>query len=282
MESNVQLMEKKIILVTGASSGIGKATAEQLLTEGHIVYGAARRVEKMQFLETAGGKAIAMDITDEEAVKQAVQQIIDEQGRIDVLVNNAGYAVYGPVETVDMDDARRQFEVNIFGLARITQEVLPHMRAASSGTIINLSSMGGKIYTPYGAWYHASKHALEGWSDCLRIELKPFGIDVVIIEPGLIKTEFGNVMLQPMIDRAKGTAYEEQVLPFAKTSQEAYEKPGETSPPSRIAQEISKAIRAKTPKTRYAAGKMAKMLLRTRTFVSDRIFDRLILSQVKK
>jgi len=282
MESNVQLMEKKIILVTGASSGIGKATAEQLLTEGHIVYGAARRVEKMQFLETAGGKAIAMDITDEEAVKQAVQQIIDEQGRIDVLVNNAGYAVYGPVETVDMDDARRQFEVNIFGLARITQEVLPHMRAEGAGTIINLSSMGGKIYTPYGAWYHASKHALEGWSDCLRLELKPFGIDVVIIEPGLIKTEFGNVMLQPMIDRAKGTAYEEQVLPFAKTSQEAYEKPGETSPPSRIAQEISKAIRAKTPKTRYAAGKMAKMLLRTRTFVSDRIFDRLILSQVKK
>jgi len=282
MESNVQLMKKKVILVTGASSGIGKSTAEQLLTEGHIVYGAARRVEKMQFLETAGGKAIAMDITDEEAVKQAVQQIIDEQGRIDVLVNNAGYAVYGPVETVDMDDARQQFEVNIFGLARITQEVLPHMRAAGAGTIINLSSMGGKIYTPYGAWYHASKHALEGWSDCLRLELKPFGIDVVIIEPGLIKTEFGNVMLQPMIDRAKGTAYEEQVLPFAKTSQEAYEKPGETSPPSRIAQEISKAIRAKTPKTRYAAGKMAKMLLRTRTFVSDRIFDRLILSQVKK
>jgi short-subunit dehydrogenase len=281
IESKAQAMKTKVILVTGASSGIGKATAEQLLAEGHIVYGAARRVEKMQSLEAAGGTAITMDITVEDAVKQAVEQIISEQGRIDVLVNNAGYAVYGPVETVDMDDARRQFEVNIFGLARLTQEVLPHMRAAGSGTIINLSSMGGKIYTPYGAWYHASKHALEGWSDCLRLELKPFGIDVVIIEPGLIKTEFGEVMLQPMIDRAKGTAYEDQVLPFAKTSQEAYEKPGETSPPSRIAREISKAIRAKTPKTRYAAGKMAKMLMRTRTFVSDRFFDRLLLRQVK-
>lgn len=275
-------MKKKVILVTGASSGIGKATAEQLLTEGHIVYGAARRVEKMQFLAAAGGKAIGMDITNEEAVKQTVQQVIDEQGRIDVLINNAGYAVYGPVETVDMDDARRQFEVNIFGLARITQEVLPHMRDAGTGTIINLSSMGGKIYTPYGAWYHASKHALEGWSDCLRLELKPFGIDVVIIEPGLIKTEFGDVMLQPMIDRAKGTPYEEQVLPFAKASQETYEKRGETSPPGRIALEISKAVRAKKPKTRYAAGKMAKLLMRTRTFVSDRIFDRLLMSQIKK
>jgi NADP-dependent 3-hydroxy acid dehydrogenase YdfG len=160
---------KKVILVTGASSGIGKATAQQLIKEGHIVYGAARRIEKMKDLEESGGHAIQMDVIKEQEVKACADRIIKEQGRIDVLVNNAGYAVYGPVENVDLEDARRQFEVNIFGLAAITKEVLPYMREAKSGTIINISSIGGKIYTPLGAWYHATKHALEGWSDCLRI-----------------------------------------------------------------------------------------------------------------
>ncbi|MCL4113180.1 UNVERIFIED_CONTAM: hypothetical protein GTU68_051197 [Idotea baltica] len=179
----------KVILVTGASSGIGKATALKLIKEGHTVYGAARRLNKMKELETAGGHAVALDVMDHERVKEVVKQILDQEGRIDVLVNNAGYALWGPVEEVGYEAAKRQFEVNIFGLAEVTKAVLPGMRAQKSGRIINVSSVGGKIYSPLGAWYHATKHALEGWSDCLRLELKQFGIDVVIIQPGAIATE---------------------------------------------------------------------------------------------
>jgi NAD(P)-dependent dehydrogenase (short-subunit alcohol dehydrogenase family) len=159
---------KKVILITGASSGMGKETAIQLLKEGHIVYGAARRVEQMQDIVNDGGFAIALDVSSEQQIINGVAQIIKEQGKIDVLWNNAGYGLYGAIEDIKIEEARRQFEVNLFGLARITQEVLPYMRKAGQGLIINTSSMGGKMYTPLGAWYHATKHALEGWSDCLR------------------------------------------------------------------------------------------------------------------
>ena len=155
---------KKIILITGASSGIGKDTALQLIKEGHIVYGAARRIEKMQDLVAAGGKAIKMDVTREEDVKATVQQVLKEQGKIDVLFNNAGYGLFGAVELITIEEARRQFDVNIFGLARMTKEVIPLMREQGKGTIINMSSVGGKVYSPFGAWYHGTKHALEGLS----------------------------------------------------------------------------------------------------------------------
>ncbi|MCG8577005.1 MAG: oxidoreductase, partial [Flavobacteriales bacterium] len=258
---------KKVVLVTGASSGIGKATAQQLIKEGHIVYGAARRVEKMSDLESAGGYAVKMDVTNEDEVQAAVDKIIAEQGRIDVLVNNAGYAVYGPVEHVSMEDAKRQFDVNIFGLASITQKVIPHMRTKKSGTVINISSIGGKIYTPFGAWYHATKFALEGWSDCLRLELKDFGIDVVVVEPGAIKTEFMDVMYQPMVERGTGTVYETSLNLMAQAAA-SMEESGQGSPPSVIAETISKAVKSPKPKTRYASGAMAKMLLRMRRWTS--------------
>ena len=270
-------MKQQIILITGASSGIGKASAEQLISEGHIVYAAARRVEKMQDLVQAGGHAIKMDITAEEDVRAAVDTIINEQGRIDVLVNNAGYAIYGPVEEVTIEDARRQFDVNIFGLARLTQLVVPHMRAQGSGKIINMSSMGGKIYTPFGAWYHATKHALEGWSDCLRLELKPFGIDVVIVEPGGIRTEFGDVMLEPMRERSQSGPYHERVSKLVKATKETYEG-SRLSPPSVISDVVSKAIAAKRPKTRYRAGYMAKPGVFMRTYLGDRAWDKMITS----
>ena len=271
---------KKVILVTGASSGIGKATAEHLIADGHTVYGAARRVEKMKGLEEKGGYAIQMDVTKENEIQACVNQIIEKEGHIDVLVNNAGYAVYGPVENVSLDDARRQFEVNLFGLAAITKEVIPHMREQKSGTIINISSVGGKVYTPFGAWYHATKHALEGWSDCLRLELEEFGIDVVIIEPGIIKTEFADVMYDPMVERSKGTPYEKKTEILAKATKGAYEKDGQNSPPSVIAKTISNAVSSKRPKTRYAAGKLAKMLIFLRGLISDRWFDKAVMSQV--
>jgi short-subunit dehydrogenase len=273
------MKNQKVILVTGASSGIGKATALKLIKEGYIVYGAARRIDKMNDLEIAGGKSIQMDITEEAALDACIDQIVKDHGRIDVLVNNAGYAVYGSVEDITIDEARRQFDVNIFGLAAITQKVLPHMRKQNSGTIINISSVGGKIYTPLGSWYHATKHALEGWSDCLRLELKQFGIDVVIIEPGLIKTEFGDVLHDPMLERSKGGPYEKLAATIAKTTKETYEKPGNASEPTVIADAISKAI--KKPKTRYAAGKLAKAVLFMRWFASDKLFDRVIMSQAK-
>ncbi len=271
---------KKVVLVTGASSGMGKETALQLIKEGHIVYGAARRIEKMQELIRAGGDAIKMDVTDEEQIVSGVQKIVDKHGKIDVLVNNAGYAVYGAVEDVSIDDARRQFEVNLFGLARLTQEVLPYMRKQKSGKIINISSVGGKIYTPLGAWYHATKHALEGWSDCLRLEVSQFGIDVVIVEPGAIVTEFGDVMLQPMIDRSGEGPYSSFTQKIVSAMKQMFDQ-GQGSPSKVISDVISSAIKSNKPKTRYAAGKWAKPMLFMRRWLSDRRFDKVIMSRIK-
>lgn len=272
-------MKKKIILFTGASSGMGKAGAQKLLEEGHIVYGAARRVEKMQFLKEAGGFPIKMDITVEKDVQNAVNTVIEAEGKIDVLINNAGYAVYGSVEDTSIEDAKRQFDVNLFGMGRITKLVLPHMRKQGSGRIINMSSMGGKMYTPLGAWYHASKHAVEGWSDCLRLELKPHNIDVVIIEPGIISTEFGEVMMDPLLKRSEGGAYEELAQAVANSTRESYQEGGGSSPEV-IAKRFSRAVNSDNPRTRYSGGKYAKPLMWARKYLGDRIFDKVVMSQV--
>lgn len=273
-------LKKQVALITGASSGMGKETAKQLIKDGMTVYVAARRVEKMKDLEGLGAIALKMDITKEEDVKNAVAAIEKGHGGVDVLVNNAGFGLYGAVEDTSIDDARYQFEVNLFGLARLTQLVLPHMRQKKAGKIINISSMGGKIYTPLGAWYHASKHALEGWSDCLRIELKPFDIDVVIIEPGIIETEFGDVLSDPLLKRSGEGPYSELAHTVAKATKESYEK-GNSSPSSVVAKSISRAIKSSRPKTRYAMGKFAKPFMFMRWLLSDRLFDRLLMSQVK-
>jgi len=273
---------KKVILITGASSGIGKDAALQLVKEGHIVYGAARRVEKMQDIVEAGGYAIKLDVMDDEDIERAVQQIQSEQGRIDVLFNNAGYGLYGAVETITKEEAKRQFDVNIFGLAEMTKAVIPLMRAQKSGTIINTSSMGGKVYTPYGAWYHATKHALEGWSDCLRLELAPFNINVVIIEPGAIQTEFADVLYEPMLKRSKGTVYENMAKTIAKATKAMYGGDGKISPPSVISDLVSRAVRADRPKTRYVAGKFAKPMMFIRKYFGDRTFDKIVMSTVNR
>lgn len=273
-------MKNKIVLVTGASSGIGKATARQLLKDGHTVYVVARRVEQMEDLKKEGAIPLKMDITNEGDVNAVVQTITEQDGGVDVLVNNAGYAIYGAVEDTTIEDARRQFEVNIFGLARLTQLVLPYMREQKAGKIINISSMGGKMYTPLGAWYHGTKHALEGWSDCLRLELKQFNIDVVIIEPGVIVTEFGDVMMDPMMERSGDGPYGRIAKSVRASTDEMYSK-GQGTPPEAIAKVISKAIKAKKPKTRYVKGKFAKPMMFIRKWLGDRVFDKLVLSQVK-
>ncbi|GAB4377189.1 MAG: oxidoreductase [Salibacteraceae bacterium] len=265
----------KVVLVTGASSGIGKSAAKLMLEKGHTVYGAARRIELMRDLEQLGMRAIKMDITNPSDVESAVNQIMDESKRIDALVNNAGYAVYGAVEDTPIDDAKKQFEVNLFGLAQLTKTVIPHMRKAHRGRIINISSMAGKMYTPMGAWYHASKHALEGWSDCLRIELKPFGIDVVIIEPGVIKTNFDQVMLDPLMKRSGSGPYAEMAMRMVETSRKIYSSSWAT-PPDTIGKLILRTVETRKPKTRYRKGFMAKPGVFIRTYLGDRIWDSLM------
>ncbi|MCL6273346.1 oxidoreductase [Muricauda sp. 2012CJ35-5] len=269
---------KKVIIVTRASSGIGKATALQLIQEGHTVYGLARRVENMQDLIKAGGNAMSMDVTQHDQVKAVIAEIIKRENRIDVLVNNAGFAIWGAVEDVSYEDAKRQFEVNIFGLAKVTKAVLPSMRNQESGTIINISSIGGKIYTPLGAWYHATKHALEGWSDCLRMEVNDLGINVVIVEPGAIRTEFGEV-LNDNFSKSIDGHYAELGTVIDKVMKSVND-PGQSSPPSVIADVISKAIAASRPKTRYAAGNMAAQTLFFRKWFSDRFFDKTMLNMM--
>lgn len=195
--STVKAVDKKAILITGASSGMGFEAAKELASQGHSVYGAARRVERMAPLTEYGVHTIELDVTDEEACKDAVGRVVAERGRIDVLVNNAGYGSFGTIEDVEIDEARRQFDVNVFGLAALTKAVMPQMRERRSGTIVNVSSMGGRLVTFMGGWYHATKYAVEALSDALRMEAAEFGIDVVLIEPGGIKTELGEHRRRP-------------------------------------------------------------------------------------
>lgn len=273
-------MNKQVILITGASSGIGKETARKLLSEGQIVYAAARRLDQMRDLQEAGAIIVQLDISKEEEIRACMDKVISEQGRIDVLFNNAGFGLYGSVEEVSLDDARYQFEVNLFGLARMTQLVVPYMREQRNGKIINTSSVGGKIYTPLGAWYHASKHALEGWSDCLRLELQPFGIDVIILEPGIIETSFGDVMSEPMMRYSGNGPYRDLAKKIANTTRKSY-RAGGGSPAHLVANIVAKSIATSNPQIRYAVGKMAKPLILLRKWISDKNFDRLIMSQMK-
>jgi NAD(P)-dependent dehydrogenase (short-subunit alcohol dehydrogenase family) len=266
----------KTALVTGASSGIGEATARALAERGYTVYGAARRVERMGGLADAGVRTLKLDVTDDDAVVAAVDQIVSETGRIDVLVNNAGYGSYGALEDVPMSEAKYQFEVNIFGLARLTQLVLPHMRAQRSGYVVNVASVGGKIYEPLGSWYHATKFALEGLSDSLRLEVARFGIRVVVIEPGAIATEWSAIAAENLLKSSGDTAYAELARDSAAVLNMTDGNPRLASPPSVVANAIVKAVSARRPRPRYAVGGGAKPVLLLRAALPDRAFDAVI------
>jgi NAD(P)-dependent dehydrogenase (short-subunit alcohol dehydrogenase family) len=261
---------KKVAVVTGASAGIGEATVKRFIEHGFTTYAAARRLDRMANLEKLGAILLPLDLTDDGSIVQAAERIRTEQGRIDVLLNNAGYGSYGAVEDVPLDEARRQFEVNVFGLARLIQLITPLMRQQESGKILNVSSIGGKRWQPLGAWYHATKFAVEGFSDCLRMELKPFGIDVVVIEPGAIRTEWTQIALDTLQQASGHTAYAPQVEEKRALFLAAA---GSASDPDVVAREIIKAIQAKRPQTRYAVGSGAKPLVFMSTFLPDRFND---------
>jgi short-subunit dehydrogenase len=266
-------MATKVALVTGASSGIGMDTAIALHDKGYTVYAVARRVERMADLEAKGIHTFAMDVTDDESMTSGMKRIVEDTGRIDVLVNNAGYGSHGALEDVPLDEARRQFEVNVFGLARLTQLALPHMRAQRSGHIVNISSVGGKIYMPLGDWYHATKFAVEGLSDALRLEVRPFGIHVVVIEPGAIRTEWSGIARENMLKNSSDTAYSSQAKAVSDLMNSAERRPAMTSPPSVIAKAIVRAVTARRPRARYAVGGGAKPIIFLRTILPDRAFD---------
>ncbi|WP_346349928.1 oxidoreductase [Lactococcus petauri] len=262
----------KVILITGATSGIGFETAKFLTKQGHIVYGAGRQEEKLKRLKAAGIKPINLDVTSEESTKIAVESILKKEGKIDILINNAGYGSYGAIEDVSLQEAQKQFDVNLFGVARLTQLVLPHMRKQMSGRIINISSMGGRITTYFGAWYHATKYALEAFSDALRMEVKEFGIDVSIIEPGGVKTPWGFIAADYLSSSAKGGAYEVAALKAAEGMKKQYSG-NMMSNPLVISKAISKAVNSKKPRTHYLIGFGAKPIVFMHTILPTRVFD---------
>lgn len=270
-------MNEKIILITGASSGIGEAAAVQLKKSGFTVYAAARRVDRMRHLEAQGIYILEMDITNDRSMVNAVDTIAERHGRIDILVNSAGYGSYGALEDVSISEAKYQFEVNVFGLARLTQLVLPYMRKNKYGKIINISSIGGKIYEPLGAWYHATKFAVEGLSDCLRLEVKGFGIDVIVIEPGSIKTEWAKIAVENLLKTSGSTAYSD----MARRHANLLKIDNVGSDPALIAKVIEKAINSKKPKIRYVAGVLAKPSIFFRKITSDKLYDKLQMALIK-
>ena len=268
-------MSKSVALVTGASSGIGKATALRLAALGFTVYAAARRVERMSDLADHGIHVESLDVTDDGSMVKVIDKIVSEHGRIDILVNNAGYGSYGAVEDVPIAEARRQFDVNVFGLARLTQRVLPHMRAQRDGYIVNISSMGGKIWEPLGGWYHAAKFAVEGLSDCLRAEVAEFGIKVVVVEPGSITSEWATISADNLEAISADTPYRGQAKLIARGLRKS-DTSFLASEPEVVAEAIGKAVQRTKPRTRYPVGGGARTFLFAHRVLTDRGFDRFI------
>jgi len=277
----------KVVLITGCSSGIGRATARRLAAGGWTVYATARRLDSIADLEAAGCRTLALDVDDEDSMVAAVRTIEERHGAVGVLINNAGYSQSGAIETVPLEAVRRQFETNVFGLARLTQLVLPKMRDQRWGKIVNLGSMGGRLVFPGGGWYHATKHALEAISDALRFEVRGFGIDVILLEPGLITTEFGNAAVASMqsVDGAETTAADDPYARFNATvgsaTQGAYEGPLRLlgAGPDRVAKVIEKSIRKRRAPTRVTITPSAKLSIPSRRLMPDRVWDAMMRAQ---
>jgi NADP-dependent 3-hydroxy acid dehydrogenase YdfG len=281
-------MASGAVLITGCSSGIGYATAERLLHDGHTVYATARRPDSIAALAAKGATTLALDVTDEASMSAAVAHVTEAEGAVGVLINNAGYSQSGAVESVPVDEVRRQFETNVFGLIRMCQLVLPGMRGRGSGTIVNIGSMGGRLTFPGGGIYHATKYAVEAISDALRFEVRGFGVDVVLVEPGLIVTNFGEVAAGSVGAAGEGEGDGGGEGPYAgfnrhvaKTTADAYKGPMAKlgGPPEVVAATIAKALKAKRPKARYAVTASAHLLIGQRRITPDRVWDLMMRSQ---
>jgi NAD(P)-dependent dehydrogenase (short-subunit alcohol dehydrogenase family) len=268
----------RAVLITGCSSGIGRATAERLAQRGWTVYATARNVEAIEPLGERGCRLLPLDVTDEESMRRAVGEVERAEGAVGVLVNNAGYSQSGAVEEVSMEKVRRQFETNVFGLVRMCQLVLPGMRRQGFGRIVNLSSMGGKLTFPGGGYYHASKHAVEAISDALRFEVGGFGVEVVVIEPGLIRTGFAQTAVDSMGEDGSDP-YDGFDAGVARATRENYQR-GPLARlgggPETVAETIERAISAARPRTRYTVTPSAKLLISARRLLPDRAWDSLL------
>ncbi len=272
----------KAVLITGCSSGIGRATAQRLADAGWTVYATARRVEAIGDLEARGCTTLSLDVTDESSMQAAVAAVEGAEGAVGALVNNAGYSQSGAVEEVAADRVRRQFETNVFGLVRMCQLVLPGMRRQGFGRIVNLSSMGGRFTFPGGGFYHATKHAVEAISDALRFEVAGFGVDVAIIEPGLIRTAFGETAAESISDAPPSNGpYDGFNAAVAASTRGVYEGPLAKlgGGPDRVARAIERAITAKRPRTRYRVTPSAGIFIAQRRLLTDRLWDGLMRTQ---
>jgi NAD(P)-dependent dehydrogenase (short-subunit alcohol dehydrogenase family) len=271
------------VLITGCSSGIGEATARRLASAGWRVYASARRLESIEHLREVDCETLALDVTDEQSMQAAVEQIERAEGAVGVLVNNAGYSQSGAIETVPLQAVRRQFETNVFGLVRLTQLVLPQMRAQRWGKIVNIGSMGGRLSFPGGGHYHATKHALEAISDAMRFELRGFGIDVILLEPGLITTEFGEAATASMAETT--IAGEDPYVTFNATvgavTKGAYEGPMKLlgAGPDRVAKTIERALGRRRPPARITITPSAKLTIAMRRLMPDRAWDAIMRQQ---
>jgi NADP-dependent 3-hydroxy acid dehydrogenase YdfG len=274
-------MSSRTVLITGCSSGIGAATAELLAARGWTVYATARRPETLAGLAAKGCRTLALDVCDEGSMSAAVAAVEQAEGAVDALVNNAGYSQSGAVESVPLDEVRRQFETNVFGLLRMCQLVLPGMRAQRRGRIVNLGSMGGKLTFPGGGLYHATKYSLEAISDAMRFELKGFGVDVILIEPGLIVTKFGEAAAGSVQSAGDGGPYAEFNRKVANVTKAAYNGPLARlgAGPEAVASTIAGALDAKRPKARYPVTLSAHAMINQRRFTPDRVWDLMMRAQ---
>jgi short-subunit dehydrogenase len=265
------------VLISGCSSGIGAATAEALARGGHTVYATARQTDTLASLEALGCRPLALDVTSEDSMIAAVQAVEAEHGQVGTLINNAGYGEYGPIEEADLERVRTMFETNVFGLARLTQLVLPAMRRSRSGRIVNIGSMGGRITFPVGGFYHATKYAVEAISDALRVEVKPFGIEVILVEPGLVRTNFeGRVSesLEVGVAPQEGdTAYADLLAANDKKTTSGYANDFMATGPEAVAAIIVKAVDSSRPRSRYVVTPAAKVMINLRRFGGDRVWD---------
>ncbi len=264
------------VLITGCSTGIGRATAERLAGTGLTVYATARKLDSIEDLKSSGCRTLALDVTDEESMRAGVAAVEEAEGSVGALVNNAGYSQSGAVETIPMDELRRQFETNVFGLVRMCQLVLPGMRKAGRGRIVNVSSMGGKLVFPGGGAYHGTKFAVEAISDAMRFEVRGFGVHVSIIEPGLIRTSFGETAVGS-VPHEDGPYADFNTAVAANTAQ-VYDGPLAKlgAGPDAVAKAIEKAITSRRPRTRYPVTASARFFMVQHAVLPDRAWDRVV------